>query len=166
MTDVTLPTTTERRRNAPVIGPKHRITAKVRTAIDAMVWQGLTRDKAAEAAGLKDHSLYVAFRSPHVKAYYLNELEVLRTSERARNINRLCEIRDAANNMPAVNAIKALEQIEDDRGSISGSSRHQVPGVIVVVNAVRQDDVSAAVVHGALTPNDGQAIDPIEDVQP
>jgi hypothetical protein len=30
---------------------------------------------------------------------------VLRSTERARNIHRLVEIRDAANNMPAVNAI-------------------------------------------------------------
>jgi hypothetical protein len=33
---------------------------------------------------------------------------VLRARESPANIHRLCEIRDAANNMPAVNAVKAL----------------------------------------------------------
>ena len=40
-----------------------------------MVWKGLTRDKAAEEAGMKPHSLYVEFRKPHVKAVYLAERE-------------------------------------------------------------------------------------------
>src|SRR6516162_1987685 len=34
---------------------------------------------------------------------------------RAPRIHRLCEIRDAENNMPAVNAIKALELIGDEQ---------------------------------------------------
>lgn len=122
----------ERRRNAPVIVPAHRISGKVRAAIDAMVWDGLPRNKAAAKAGISDHGLYKALRSPPVKSYYLGELEVLRTSERARNLHRLTEIRDAANNMPAVQAIKTLEQISDDP-AVRSPSAPAVPGVVIVI---------------------------------
>lgn len=121
---------------APII-PRHqpRInpTGRVRQAIDAMVWQGLPRDTAAKDAGLKPKSLYAAFLKPHVKAYYLAQLEVLRTSERARTIHRMVEIRDAADNMPAVNAGKVLLQLEDE--PTSGASVGQRPGLVIVIGA-------------------------------
>lgn len=108
------------------------ISGKVKTAMDAMVWQGLNRKQAAELAGLKEHSLYVAFSRPHNKAYYLSQLEVLRTSERARNIHRLVDIRDKADNMPAVNAIKMLEQLGDDPAA--NAQRVQQPGLVIMIN--------------------------------
>ena len=109
------------------------VTRKIRTAIEAMVWQGLSRKDAAQVAGLVEHSLYVALRSPHVKQHYLAELDVLRTSERARNIHRAVEIREqTSNQMASIQAIKLLEQISDDapasRGSVS------LPGLVIVVN--------------------------------
>jgi hypothetical protein len=45
--------------------------------------------KAAKKAGISEHGLYKALRKPPVKAAYLAELDVLRTSERARNIHTL-----------------------------------------------------------------------------
>lgn len=119
-------------RKLPVADPKHRITAKVRAAIEAMVWDGLPRRDAAAKAGISEHGLYKALRSPPVKAAYLHELDVLRTSERARNIHRLTEIRDAANNMPAVQAIRALELIEEEQRA-RGNAQQQAPGLVVIV---------------------------------
>ena len=92
-----------------------RVTGRLRTAIEAMAWQGARRDEAAVAAGLTDHSLRAALRKPHVKAFYLGELDVLRTSEKARNIHALCSIRDASENaMAKVSAIKTLESLSDE----------------------------------------------------
>ena len=110
-----------------------KITAKVRAAIHAMVWLGQNRADAAQTAGLKDDSLYVALRRPDVKQFYMSELDVLRTSERARNIHRAVEIREqTSNQMASIQAIKLLEQISDDapasRGSVS------LPGLVIVVN--------------------------------
>ena len=115
-----------------------RITRKVKAALDAMVWQGLKRPEAAASAGLTDHALYCALRKPHVKAAYLAECEVLRVSGRARNIHRLNEIRDAANNMPAVNAIKALEQLGDDADGHSHGATRASPGVTIVIQGDAQ----------------------------
>jgi hypothetical protein len=52
---------------------------------------------------------------------------VLRVGERASNIHRLCDIRDAANNMPAVNAVKALEQL--DAESVARPTSQVTPGI-------------------------------------
>lgn len=111
-----------------------RVTGKVRAALDLMVWGALPRKDAAEKAGISEHGLYKALRKPPVKAYYLAECEVLRSSSRARNIHRLEEIRDAGNNMPAVNAIKTLEQIGDDPATISSTSQRS-PGVVIVITS-------------------------------
>lgn len=111
---------------------KLKITGKVRTAIQSMVWQGLKRDEAAEKAGIKDNSLYVALRRPDVKAFYLAELDVLRTSERARNIHALVDVRDTGTNqMATVAAVKALEQMSDETGGNAGGTTS--PGVVIQI---------------------------------
>lgn len=105
-------------------------------ALRAMVWEGAKRVEAAAKANMSEHSLYVALRRPHVRAWYLAEIDVLRTSERARNIFTLAEVRDqTANQMARVQAVKALEQLSDDPQH--SGSRVQTPGfVIQIVNHV------------------------------
>jgi len=111
---------------------KLKITGKVRAAIHEMVWSGLKRDEAAAKAGIKDNSLYVALRRPDVKQFYLSELDVLRTSERARNIHTLAEVRDQTGNaMARVQAVKALEQMDD--AQVAGRSAQSVPGLVIQI---------------------------------
>lgn len=98
-----------------------RISAKVRSAVMAMVWDGMTRRLAARHAGLSEHSLYVAFLKPQVKQLYNQQLEVLRNSERARNIHALCETRDQTVSWNArVSAVNALESMDNQRGGTGG----------------------------------------------
>jgi hypothetical protein len=112
---------------------KLKITAKVRAAIHNMIWLGLKRDAAAEAAGIRDNSLYIALRRPDVKAFYLRELDVLRTSERARNIHVLAEIREqTGNQMARVQAVKTLEQISDAEQQ-TGRGSQLTPGLVIVI---------------------------------
>lgn len=117
-------------RSAPL-----RVTGKLRVAIDAMVWQCLARADAAKHAGMTEYSLYSAFRKPHVKAHYLSELEVLRTSERARNIHTLVEVRDqTTNQMARVQAVKELEQSAETAARSTGSL--SLPGLTIqIINA-------------------------------
>jgi hypothetical protein len=93
---------------------KRGLTVAVRTAIDAMIYDRCTRAQACKRAGFTERALYLALEKPEVAAYFNRGLQVLRVGERARNIHRLCDIRDAANNMPAVNAVKALELIDSE----------------------------------------------------
>lgn len=109
-----------------------QVTGKLKRALEAMVWEGARRNEAAEKAGMTDHSLRSALKKPHVKRHYLAELDVLRTSERARNIHTLAEVRDQkSNQMARVQAVKALEQLADDEPTQSARSR--VPGVTIII---------------------------------
>jgi hypothetical protein len=109
-----------------------KVTGKLKAALDAMVWDGLKRDDAAAKAGLSIHGLREALRRPHVRHHYLAQLEVLRTSARARNIHVLEEIRDDSGNaMARVQAVKALEQLDNEQQG-SAAARTS-PGFAIVV---------------------------------
>ena len=109
-----------------------KVSGRVRKAILAMVYDGLTDNKAAVLAGLTINALRLAMKTAHVRGFYVRELEVRRTNERGRNIQRLTEIRDAANNMPAVNAIKMLEEIDAiDQAHRRGAN--SLPGLAIVI---------------------------------
>jgi hypothetical protein len=127
---------TESSETAPVprkYERKANVTGVVRTAIEAMVWNGLPRSKAAEKAGISEHGLYKALRKPPVKAFYLSELEVLRSSERARNIHTLIEVRDQKKNqMARVQAVSKLEQLADEQHA--GANKQSLPGLVVQIN--------------------------------
>lgn len=123
MTDVTV---TEQGR-----APARQISRKVATAIEAMVWQGLPRREAAQVAGLEEHSLYKAMRLPPVKAEYLAQCEVLRTSGRARRIHRLEAMVEQDDNKAAVvNAALALDRT-DESSIQSTRSSQATPGVCI-----------------------------------
>jgi hypothetical protein len=116
------------------------VSGKLKNALDNMVWHGSRRPKAAEEAGMSDHGLREALRKPHVKAYYLGQLEVLRLSERPRNIHALADVRDQTiNQMARVNAIKALEALDDDTPA---AGRQMMPGLAIVVTATEAKPVT------------------------
>ena len=117
-----------RSRSAP-----GKVTGRLKIALDAMVWRGMKRGEAAALAGLKEQSLYVALARPHVRSAYLHQLEVLRNSERARNIHRAIEIRDAANNKPAMEALKWLHQVDEQAQQVGGGAN--MPGFVIVLGA-------------------------------
>lgn len=136
-------------RSAPL-----KVTGKLKVALDSMIWHAMTRKEAAEHAGLKEQSLYAALTKSHVRGYYLSQLEVLRTSERARNIHTLAEVRDQkTNQMARVQAVKVLEQISDDQQD----RRPAAPFGGITVQIIN------APAHGASPGNPVQVIDNADD---
>lgn len=121
--------------NAPLAlnkTPKLRITPRVKRAVELMVSDGATYQDAAAQTGLTTYAMRLALAKPHVLAYYKAQCDVLRNTHRARNIHRLAQIRDAEDNMPAVNAIKALEQLADEQTT---NKQTTTPGVTIrIVN--------------------------------
>lgn len=65
------------------------LSRKVKAAIDLMVFEGATRPAAAKTVGLADNSLRLAFRNPQVMRHHSEQLEVLRTSLRARALHQI-----------------------------------------------------------------------------
>lgn len=110
-----------------------KVTGKLKVGIDAMVWQGLDYAQAAIQAGLKAHAIRYALNRQSVKAYYQQQLEVLRASHKARSIHTLADVRDQTDNqMARVQAVKALEQLDDVQHS-QGRNAQSSPGFVIVV---------------------------------
>jgi hypothetical protein len=112
---------------------KMTVSGKLKVALDAMLFEGSSRREAAAAAGMTDHSLREAFKKPHVKRYYNEGLEVLRTSQRAKNILALARVRDESpNGLAVVGSVKALEQLAeaDDVGPGNSGASHS-PGITI-----------------------------------
>jgi hypothetical protein len=147
-TDVAI--STERAAVAPD-KPVRIVQGKLRAALDAMVWEGLEWDAAAQSVEYAKQSMRKSLQRSEVLAYLRHEREVLRASIAPRNIHRLREIRDADNNMPAVNAIKVLEQLGDEQQSRGGSGASASPGVTIRVVNVIQSSPSAP--HNILEQN-------------
>jgi hypothetical protein len=111
-----------------------KVSGKLLVALNSMVWSGCTRKQAAERAGMSDHGLWAALRRPHVRAWYLAEIDVLRTSERARNIHALVDVRDnAENSMARVSAVKTLEAICEADAARGGFEPSQSPGLVIQI---------------------------------
>lgn len=137
-----------RGRSAP-----HRVTGKLRAAIERMVWQGDKRADAATAAGMTDHGLRSALRKSHVKAAYLAELDLLRTSERARSVHALVNVRDASDNaMARVAAAKELERSATDHAPFAGAPIR--PGLVIVVLPAAQASPAPSPQVIDVSPND------------
>lgn len=110
-----------------------KVTGRLKRALDLMVWDGKRDNDAAVETGMTVTAIRLALQRPHVRAYFREQMDVFRARESPRNIHRLCEIRDAANNMPAVNAVKALEQLGDGANGNSAGGAMRSPGITIVV---------------------------------
>jgi hypothetical protein len=115
--------------------PKPRITVRVKRAVDAIVEQGMPYDQAARLVGLSTYALRLALGKPHVLAYLRAQLQVLRGAREPRNFHRLCEIADAQDNMPAVQALRTLEMLGDEQTSKPNAPS---PGVVIRIVNVAQ----------------------------
>jgi hypothetical protein len=104
------------------------VSGKLATAIRLMIEDGTPWNEAA----ITVRHMRKAMADPRVIKWMKAERDVFRDHVCAGNIRRLAQIRDAADNMPAVNAIKALEQLGDDE--ITGSTaRQSLPGVVIQI---------------------------------
>jgi hypothetical protein len=143
-----------------------KVTGRLRAALLDMVWIGSRRDDAAKANGMSVHGLREALRKPHVKAFYLGELGVLRESERPKTFHRLCDLRDQDENKnAAVAAAKALEQISDEQ--MMRPNATATPGICLRLVTITQSPVDTKVIdvtpQGELAPEAEpvQRFDPI-----
>src|SRR6516164_9828392 len=112
--------------------PKPRITRRVKDAIDAIVERGIAYNEAAAESGLTTRAMRLALERPHVLSYLRSQLKVLRDARGPRNFHRLCAIADAADNLPAVHAIRALELLSEE----ATVRRSDIPTPGVVLNII------------------------------
>ena len=112
--------------------PPLRITKRVKRAIELIVHEAMPFDQAAREVDFSLRALRLAMNKPHVMQFYKQECEVFRDCRRARNYQRLAEIADDQNNMPAVNAIKTMMGVELEQ---TNNKQTTSPGVTIrIVN--------------------------------
>jgi hypothetical protein len=109
------------------------VTPKVKVAIDDMIESGTDWTVAARNANLTVRAMRKALEKPTTLRYLKERKQVFRAQVSAGNIRRLAEIRDAADNMPAVNAIRMLEELDEDPAAKASSAR--VPGFVIMIGA-------------------------------
>ena len=131
------------------------LSKRVAAAIERMVREGLPRDDAAKAVGLKDDTLYRAFRNPVVRTFYKNEVDALRTSEHARNIHTGVEVRDDKT-QPGKTRVDAAKYLDGDSRGITvnvGIQNNISPGYIVDVSQTNDQEVAAILRRAGSTGN-------------
>ena len=116
-----------------------RVPPVVINAVNAMVDEGLTWQDAAEKVGIQTRQLRRWLEKPLVLAFMRKQREMLRESELASNILYLGRIKRAAPNMPAVNAILALERMGDATSTPGGGLSHS-PGITIQINTGPSDE--------------------------
>jgi hypothetical protein len=95
------------------------------------VFEGTPLDIAAKQSGLTTYTLRQALGRSHVIAHLKRRREVFRASVCGANVHRLAEIRDAANNIPAVQAIGMLERMDLEPAATRATQA--TPGLVIVV---------------------------------
>lgn len=110
-----------------------RLSARMKRALDLMVWDCKTDNEAAVETGMTVTNIRLALKQPHGRAYYRGQIDVLRQRESAANIHALLEVRNQkSNQMARVQAVKALEQIGDAQAN--GNTGHSpTPGVVIQI---------------------------------
>ena len=117
------------------------LTPRVRSACEAMVWDALPFDEAAIAAGLSVRAMRLALAKPAVAQYLKQQAQVLRGSEGPRSIHRIRQIRDAAENKPALDAAMWFVN-EDQQQQGRNAQLTASPGVTIrVVTVVQQQPI-------------------------
>jgi hypothetical protein len=151
MSDLALTNTTQ---PPTKIDPNDRPpTGRTKRALDLMVHEGFTDNEAAVQIGITVTAIRLAIQRRGVRAYLNEQREVSRERICARNYHRLAQIRDKADNMPAVQAIKLLEKRDDIDGP--GSAARTSPGLVIVIQG--------AAAHAPQAANPVQVIENTED---
>lgn len=115
-----------------------RVTGKLKTALDAIVWDGKPWEAAAVEAGLTTRAMRLALEKSHVIRYLREQKHVFRASASGANIHRAIELRDQdENKLASLQAIKFLEGEENKPAAVT-PGRNVTPGICVIINANRE----------------------------
>lgn len=131
------------------------ITPQVDRFLDAMVDDGLHYTAAAKSAGVRLKRARHLLKHPVVLKEYERRCEVLRTSERARNIHKAVSIRDdetlksPAGRKVQLDAAKYLDGVDGDSTRASGGTTVNVSIVGYVMDLTGPKSGPRVIEHDA-----------------
>jgi hypothetical protein len=109
----------------------HRLTPKMRTAIVAMVEDGLTVDEAAQVSGLTPWAIYKAMKNPPVREFYTSEVRALLHCTKHLAAHALIKELSGDNAAARVAAARTLLAEDDRKAPAQGMP--QMPGFSFLV---------------------------------
>lgn len=115
---------------------RQRLGAKLKAALDSMVWDGLPYAEAARKANLTTYAMRCALDRSHVQAYLRSQRQVFRASLTDRATFRMVELSEQDDNRAAAFSATSKLMNEHDQQVSSGNQRH-APGLVVqIINSV------------------------------
>jgi hypothetical protein len=102
----------------------HRLTPKMRTAIVAMVEDGMSVEDAAKHAGLTSSAIYKAMKNPPAREFYTSELRQLLHCAKAQAAHAL--IRELRGDNAAARVAAARTLLADDERKAPAQGMPQV----------------------------------------
>jgi hypothetical protein len=111
---------------------RQRLGAKLRDALDAMVWDGLPFNEAARKANLSVRAMRLALERPHVAAYLRTQRQVFRASLSTEATFRMRELSRQDENKAAAFSATSKLMSEADQEVNSSTQRH-APGLVVQI---------------------------------
>jgi hypothetical protein len=109
-----------------------RLSNKLKSALDDMVWNGAPFDEAARAADYSIQSMRKALGRRHVLRYLREQKMVMRESVSSANISTLRAIRDGGgNDMARVKAVQVLETLGEVDAARGHTDAPVQPGLVI-----------------------------------
>ena len=117
-------------------GAVGRIGAKLKSALDLVVWNGKDAFDAAREAGMHPQAMRKALGRAHVVRYLREERQAFRESLKASNMHYAKDIRNNGENDAA--RVRVLSYIDGDTNADGGGAgtRAVTPGIVIqIVNS-------------------------------
>jgi hypothetical protein len=125
-----------RPRKAPGEPTDHRLTPKIKIAIEAIVGDNKSRAEAAKLAGLTDNALYKSMKNnPAAREFYASEVRALMSFAKAKAAHALIKELDGPNAAARVAAARTI--LEDNDRAPAGNNMPQVPGFAILIADAR-----------------------------
>jgi hypothetical protein len=109
----------------------HRLTPKMKSAIEAMIEDGLTIEEAAKAASLTPSAIYKAMRNPPAREFYVTSLRALIHCTKHLAVHSL--IKELSGNNAAARVAAARTLLEDNAKPVAAQGLPQIPGFSFLV---------------------------------
>lgn len=132
---------------------RQRLGAKLKAALDSMVWDGLPYADAARKANLTTYAMRCALDRSHVQAYLRSQRQVFRASLVDEATFRMRALSRQDENKAAAFSATSKLMSESDQEHSAGAQRH-APGLVVqIINSPGSTSVSTA------NPQQAQVVD-------
>jgi hypothetical protein len=127
---------------------KHRLTPRIKQAIEAMIADGLSVKEAAEVAGLTREALYKAMRdNPVARSFYASELRAFLHCTKHLAAHTLIKEMKGDNAAARVAAARTL--LADDARPAPPAGQAQTPGFVFMMVDARGGDAMPINGHAA-----------------